>query len=42
MLRTKYSSVYDEAFFAAQVEQSLQLARSVVRVICRLLIHEAP
>jgi SAM-dependent methyltransferase len=34
--RTTNSSVYDEAFFAGQVEQCLQSARAVVRVVHRL------
>jgi hypothetical protein len=33
---TKYSSVYDDAFFAEQVEQCLQSARAVVRVVHQL------
>jgi hypothetical protein len=36
VLRIKYGSVYDRAFFAGQVEQSLQSARVVARVIFRL------
>jgi len=36
VLRIKYGSVYDGAFFAGQVEQSLQSARVVARVICTL------
>ena len=36
MFRTKYSSVYDDPFFAIQVEQSLQSARVVAPVVHRL------
>jgi hypothetical protein len=36
MLRPKYSSIYDESFFQEKVQKSLQSARLVSHVICRL------
>ena len=38
---TRHSSVYDEAFFAEQVEQSLQSARAVARLIYRLFAPQS-
>lgn len=36
VFRTRHSSVYDEAFFAEQIRQSLPSARAVARVVHRL------
>jgi Methyltransferase domain len=36
MFRIKHGNIYDETFFAGQVEQSLRSARAVVRVVQRL------
>ena len=36
MLRTNHGSIYDESFFEEHIYQSLQSARAVSRIICRL------
>ena len=41
MFRTRHISVYDEAFFANQLEQSLQSARVAVRVIYQLFAPQS-